>query len=113
MTSPQEIVRIAAAAEHFSEHPLARAITGRAAEWSLSVREPENFRYVPGKGILCDVDGVPTAVGTRALMHDEGIRYRTKKTLLAANPKCWLPAAADFWRRWAAVRAAAKKSAKG
>jgi len=71
--SAQDIVRIAATAERFSEHPLARAITGRAAEWSMAVGEPQNFRYVPGKGILCEVDGVHTAVGTRVLMHDEGV----------------------------------------
>jgi heavy metal translocating P-type ATPase len=69
----RDVVRIAATAERFSEHPLARAITRRAAEWSLPVREPANFRYLPGKGILCEVDGIHTAVGTRALMESEGI----------------------------------------
>jgi Cd2+/Zn2+-exporting ATPase/Cu+-exporting ATPase len=71
--SAQEVVRIAAIAERFSEHPLARAITRRASEWSLPGGEPENFRYIPGKGILCEVGGVHTAVGTRALMEDEGV----------------------------------------
>jgi len=71
--SARDVVRIAAIAERFSEHPLARAIARRASEWSLPLREPENFRYLPGKGILCEVDGVPTAVGTRALMEAEGI----------------------------------------
>jgi len=69
----RDVVRIAAIAERFSEHPLARAITRRAAEWSLPVGEPEEFRYLPGKGILCEVDGVHTAVGTRALMEAEGV----------------------------------------
>jgi len=69
----RDVVRIAATAERFSEHPLARAITGRATELSLPVAEPENFRYVPGKGILCEVDGAHTAVGTRVLMQDEGV----------------------------------------
>jgi P-type Cu+ transporter len=77
--APQEIVRVAATAERFSEHPLARAITGQAAEWSLPASEPGNFRYVPGKGILCEVDGLPTAVGTRVLMHDEGINVPTEE----------------------------------
>ena len=69
----RDVVRIAATAERFSEHPLAKAIAMRAAEWSLSVAEPGNFRYIPGKGILCEVDGIHTAVGTRALMHDENV----------------------------------------
>jgi len=71
--SPQDVVRIAAVAERFSEHPLARAITRRAAEWSLPVGEPEGFRYLPGKGILCLVDGIHTAVGTRGLMDAESV----------------------------------------
>ena len=43
--SAKDVVRIAAVAERFSEHPLARAITRRAADWSLPVGEPEDFRY--------------------------------------------------------------------
>lgn len=73
-----DVVRVAATAERFSEHPLARAITRRAAEWSLPVREPHNFRYLPGKGIVCEVDGIHTAVGTRALMESEGIPVPTE-----------------------------------
>jgi Cd2+/Zn2+-exporting ATPase/Cu+-exporting ATPase len=71
--TPQEVVRIAAIAERFSEHPLARAITRRAAEWSLPEGEPEHFRYLPGKGILCEIEGIHTAVGTHALMEAEGV----------------------------------------
>lgn len=71
--TPQEVVRIAAAAERFSEHPLAKAIAKKASEWSLAVGEPEDFRYFPGKGIVCRVDGVRTMAGTGALMEAEGI----------------------------------------
>jgi heavy metal translocating P-type ATPase len=69
----QEVVRIAASAERFSEHPLAKAIAKRAKEWSLPVGEPEDFQYFPGKGIVCRVDGVRTMVGTGALMEAEGV----------------------------------------
>ena len=71
--SDRDVVRIAAIAERFSEHPLARAITKRATEWALPDGEPGKFRYIPGKGILCDVEGLHTAVGTRALMESEGV----------------------------------------
>ena len=73
LEADREAVRIAATAERFSEHPLAKAIVAQAAEWSLPVGEPANFRYLPGKGILCEVDGLHTAVGTRALMHDQAV----------------------------------------
>ena len=71
--SPQELVRIAASAERFSEHPLGKAIAKRAKEWSLDVPEPREFQYSPGKGIVCQVDGARTTVGTRALMEAEGV----------------------------------------
>jgi Cu+-exporting ATPase len=71
--SPQEVVRIAAAAERFSEHPLAKAIAKKAQEWSLAVDEPEDFQYFPGKGIVCKVDSARTIVGTRTLMESEGV----------------------------------------
>ncbi|MBV8902360.1 MAG: cadmium-translocating P-type ATPase, partial [Acidobacteriia bacterium] len=71
--TPEEIIRIAATAERFSEHPLAKAITGQASEWRLPVGEPGKFRYVPGKGIICEVDGGRAAVGTPILMQDEGV----------------------------------------
>jgi Cd2+/Zn2+-exporting ATPase/Cu+-exporting ATPase len=71
--TPRDVVRIAAGAERFSEHPLAKAIAKRAQEWSLTVEEPENFQYFPGKGIVCRVGGVRTLVGTAALMEAEGV----------------------------------------
>lgn len=71
--SPQEVVRVAASAERFSEHPLGKAIVKKANEWSLGVGEPQEFQYFPGKGIVCQVDGARTAVGTRALMEAEEV----------------------------------------
>jgi Cd2+/Zn2+-exporting ATPase/Cu+-exporting ATPase len=62
------VVRAAAAADRFSEHPVAKAILKKANEWSLPIGEPEEFRYFPGKGIVCRVNGAQTVVGTRALL---------------------------------------------
>ncbi len=93
--SPQEVVRIAASAERFSEHPLAKAIAKKAQEWSLLVGEPEDFQYFPGKGIVCQVDGTRTIVGTRVLMETEGVSIRpgdgadleSSEVMIAANGK--------------------------
>jgi len=70
----RDVVSIAAAAERFSEHPLARAITDKARDWSIPVAEPSDFQYFPGKGIVCQVRGARTIVGTRALMDTERLR---------------------------------------
>ena len=67
----REIMRIAATAERFSEHPLAKAIVRKAADWSLTIGEPTDFQYTPGKGIRCQVENRRTLVGTRALLESE------------------------------------------
>jgi len=70
---PIDVVRIAATAERFSEHPLGRAIVKRASDFSLAVGEPAAFQYRPGMGIVCDVEGQRTLVGTRALLEQDGL----------------------------------------
>jgi Cd2+/Zn2+-exporting ATPase/Cu+-exporting ATPase len=67
-------MRIAATAERFSEHPLAKAIVRKASDWSLMVGEPAHFQYAPGRGIVCEVEGRRTLAGTRALLELEGLR---------------------------------------
>lgn len=69
----RDVMRIAATAERFSEHPLARAIARRAAEWELPIGEPADFRYQPGMGIECMVEGARTLVGTRTLLERQGV----------------------------------------
>jgi P-type E1-E2 ATPase len=70
---PADVVRIAATAERFSEHPLAGAIARRASALSLAVGEPAAFQYSPGMGIVCEVEGQRTLVGTRALLEQNGV----------------------------------------
>jgi Cd2+/Zn2+-exporting ATPase/Cu+-exporting ATPase len=69
-----DVIRIAATAERFSEHPLAKAIVKKAAESNLQIGEPATFRYLPGQGIICHVEGQPTLVGTRGLMEQQGVQ---------------------------------------
>jgi Cd2+/Zn2+-exporting ATPase/Cu+-exporting ATPase len=72
-TDSKHVVRIAATGERFSEHPLAKAIVKRAADWSLPLGEPEGFLYSPGEGVMCDVDNQKTLIGSRALLERQGI----------------------------------------
>lgn len=67
------LFRVVASAERFSEHPLARAILGRANELNLELVDPEGFSYTPGKGISCRVEGKPTVVGSRAFLLEHGM----------------------------------------
>lgn len=68
-----EVLQLASIAEQRSEHPLGKAIVSKAAEAGLDVSAPENFKYVPGKGIDCRLDGRKILVGSRAFLQDNKI----------------------------------------
>lgn len=57
-----EVLRLAAAVEGGSEHPLARAVVERAGSLGLRFPESEGFRALPGVGAEARVDGQVVAV---------------------------------------------------
>jgi len=63
----EEVLEAAAIAERPSEHPLAKAILKKATENALSIIEPEKFNYIPGKGLVCSINGDEIVVGNKAL----------------------------------------------
>ena len=52
-----EIVRIAASLENSSSHPIANAIVNYATLNDIEFEEIEDFKNVPGKGIIANVEG--------------------------------------------------------
>jgi heavy metal translocating P-type ATPase len=60
------LLRLAAAAEHPSEHPLARAITDAARARGLDIPLVTGFGSTPGTGVTATVDGRAVAVGSPA-----------------------------------------------
>ena len=71
--SVENLMEVAAAGERLSEHPVGKAIMAKAATMTLSVREPEQFRYLPGKGIHFTAGGDDVVVGSRAFLDELGI----------------------------------------
>jgi heavy metal translocating P-type ATPase len=65
-----ELLGLAASAERGSDHPIAAAIVKKANELHIPLREPEQFKYMPGKGITCMLGGGEVLAGTRALMDE-------------------------------------------
>jgi len=68
-----ELLRLAAAVEVGSEHPLGEAIVNRAKELGLDLPRAEAFESVTGKGVKARVDGQDIILGNGALMAQEGI----------------------------------------
>jgi P-type E1-E2 ATPase len=61
-----ELLCLAAAAEHPSEHPLARAVVDAARARGLVLPVAEDFTSAPGVGVTATVDGRKIAVGAPA-----------------------------------------------
>jgi Cu+-exporting ATPase len=59
----KEVLRLAGALEHASEHPIARAVAEGAQERLGDLPAPEHFENVPGVGVRGRVDGHEVAVG--------------------------------------------------
>ncbi|MFJ8191507.1 heavy metal translocating P-type ATPase [Streptomyces sp. NPDC096094] len=62
-TDEAELLRLAGAVEHASEHPVARAIAAGAEERVGALPGAENFENVPGRGVRARVAGREVAVG--------------------------------------------------
>ncbi len=68
----EDVLRLAAAVERRSEHPLARAIVNHAQERGIDVEEPEEFRALVGKGVRGRVNGEHIYIGNDRLMSELG-----------------------------------------
>ncbi|WP_329494411.1 heavy metal translocating P-type ATPase [Kitasatospora herbaricolor] len=61
--SPDALLALAAAVEHPSEHPLARALVEAARARGLALAPASGFASTPGVGVRAVVDGAVTEVG--------------------------------------------------
>ncbi len=68
-----ELLRLTAAAESGSEHPIARAILDAAKARGISLPSVTTFQAVPGRGIDAEVDQKHILAGNEKLMLENGI----------------------------------------
>ena len=66
--SKDEIVKIAGSLENQSSHPIAQAIVNYALENNISFEEIEEFKNVPGKGIVASINGKQFYAANEALI---------------------------------------------
>jgi Cu2+-exporting ATPase len=69
----ETVLRLAAAAERESEHPLAEAVVRAAESRGLEPPRAQAFEAVPGHGALATVDGRRLAIGTLRLLEREQV----------------------------------------
>jgi Cu+-exporting ATPase len=76
----ERVVRIAAALERSSEHPLGAAVVRYARQRNLVLQEPESFASQTGFGISGVVEGKAALVGNALLMKQNGISVEPFET---------------------------------
>ncbi|XMN10677.1 heavy metal translocating P-type ATPase [Streptomyces griseobrunneus] len=64
------LLALASAAEHLSEHPLARAVVDAARARGLAITGMRDFTSTPGVGVTATVDGRTIAIGAPARLLD-------------------------------------------
>jgi Cu+-exporting ATPase len=68
------LLRLAAAGEQFSSHPLAKAIVDYARARHLEIPQPTSFNNQPGYGVVADIDGQTLLIGSRALLDQHNVK---------------------------------------
>ncbi|QKW43073.1 heavy metal translocating P-type ATPase [Streptomyces microflavus] len=74
-TNENDVLRLAGALEHSSEHPIAQAVAAGAVDrlGGATLPAPEDFANIPGLGVQGVVDGHAVLVGRPRLLADAGI----------------------------------------
>ncbi|MBN2048386.1 MAG: heavy metal translocating P-type ATPase, partial [Anaerolineaceae bacterium] len=70
--APQELLRLSAALESGSEHPLGDAIVAEAKHQDMDLPSPEKFRALEGKGVWGEIEGREVLIGSPRLLGEHG-----------------------------------------
>ena len=75
MLSEEEALKLAAALETRSEHPLAQAIVAEAESRNLSYGHAENFEAVAGHGVKAEIEGTVYTIGRPEWTQAQGLSF--------------------------------------
>ncbi|MCA2242221.1 copper-translocating P-type ATPase [Mycobacterium sp. WUMAC-067] len=82
---PDLVLRIAAAVESGSEHPIGAAIVAEAHERGLEIPAAAAFTNVAGHGVRAEIDGRPVVVGRRTLINEHDLELPDHLATAAAD----------------------------
>jgi P-type Cu2+ transporter len=77
--SQNELIKLAASIEHYSQHPLGKAILDEAKAKRINLHKVSDFKSVPGKGAKGKVGREQVLAGNEILMKDEKIEIQNFK----------------------------------
>lgn len=71
--STQDLLKIAAAGENPSIHPLAQAVVAKAKADKLTINEVQNYQEESGHGTICNYEGQQLLIGNMKLMQKHNV----------------------------------------
>lgn len=81
-----ELLRISAIGESYSEHPLARAVIARAEQSLGEINQrPENADIIAGHGLKFELDGSTYFIGNRKLMNENSINIEVQEDYIQSE----------------------------
>ncbi len=72
-TAPADLLRLAASAERYSNHPTAKALLTLATDAGVKLVEPQDFAEAAGRGIKAVVEGATIVIGRAQWLKDNGV----------------------------------------
>jgi Cd2+/Zn2+-exporting ATPase len=87
--TPAELLRIAASAEKYSNHPTAKALAQLAGEAGVSLTEPKDFAENAGRGVKADIGGAKVVVGRAQWLKDNGVTEDFAKSVDLNETEGW------------------------
>jgi Cd2+/Zn2+-exporting ATPase len=88
-TTPAELLRLAASAEKYSNHPTAKALAQLADEVGVPLAEPKDFAETAGRGIKAQVDGATILVGRAQWLKESGVTEELMKSVDLNETEGW------------------------
>ncbi|MGC8467241.1 MAG: heavy metal translocating P-type ATPase [Acidithiobacillus sp.] len=100
-TDPDQALRLAAAAEQGSEHPLGQALVNAAREHGLVLPPLQDFQALPGLGLRARVEDHAVLLGSAEFLRGEGIVVDeasvTTTADMPAHGRIYLALDEQFW----------------
>jgi Cd2+/Zn2+-exporting ATPase len=88
-TKPAELLRFAASAEKYSNHPTAKALAKLAGEAGVPLAEPKDFAETAGRGVKAHIDDAAVLVGRAQWLKDNGVAANFEKSVDLNEAEGW------------------------
>ncbi|MGA2659084.1 MAG: HAD-IC family P-type ATPase, partial [Verrucomicrobiota bacterium] len=88
-TKPAELLRLAASAEKYSNHPTAKALAQLAAQAGVPLDDPKDFSEAAGRGVKARVNGYSVLVGRAQWLRDNQVSEDFMKSVDLNETEGW------------------------